>query len=438
MPQSRHTVIMNAFRPAQSVYEPAFFAGRARQVTELTDALHVVGSTPLIYGDRGLGKTSLAIQMKYIAEGSVELLDALRIQDRAFDQTERYISFFVTCTDATQNFEGLVQQLINAAEETNFTQTKPGYEAKHLAERTTSLTVALKFLQRQSTRRFVPEETRPSYQDLSPTEKLQDLISLIVETFRRPVLFIIDEVDRLQDTRGLASFIKATSSEWAKFVLVGIASSIENLLTDHQSIARGLVPVRVPLMDEGELCQIIRNAQYYLYYHDIRISFRDPAISGIIGSAAGFPWLVHVIGQSALSKAVEAGRDQVLGSDVLDAQYELPKSRFAQQFSDAYSRIVRDSPQRETVLRAFANWFSDDIPTSEIYRVLKADLGITNPSAYKAQLASPEFKCVIYTPPGRHRGEVRFADPMFKVYVRLTPSLFDDVDSRVRSAFNIP
>jgi len=438
MPESRHSVLMNAFRPAQSVSEPEFFAGRAKQVAELTDALHVIGSTPLIYGDRGLGKTSLAIQMRYIAEGAVALLDALNIQDRAFNQTERYIPFFVTCMDSTQNFDGLVQQLINAAEETDFTQTAPDYKAKHLAERTTSLSLSLKFLQRQSTRRFVPEKARPSYREFSPTEKLQYLTGLIVETFHRPVLFIIDEVDRLQDTQGLAGFIKATSSDWVKFILVGIASSIGNLLADHQSIARSLVPVRVPLMDERELGQIIENAQEYLDQHDVGITFSYSAKRGIVGSAAGFPWLVHVIGQSALLKARETGRAQVLGIDALDAQYELPKSRFAQQFSDVYSRIVRDSPQRETVLRAFANWFSDDIPTSEVYRVLRSRLEVTNPSPYKAQLTNAEFGGVIYTPPGRHRGEVRFADPMFKVYIRLTPSIYEGVDSKVRSAFQTP
>jgi hypothetical protein len=191
-------------------------------------------------------------------------------------------------------------------------------------------------------------------------------------------------------------------------------------------------------MDAGELRQIIENARVYLYYHDVRISFDYGAVSLIIAAAAGFPWLVHVIGQSSLLNAVGAGRDQVIGRDVLDAQYELPRNRFAQQFSDAYSRIVRDSPQRETVLRAFANCISEDIPTSEIYRVLKSDLGIANPSAYKTQLASPEYQSVIYTPPGRHRGEVRFADPIFKVYIRLTRSIFEDVDKRVRSAFLTP
>src|SRR5438045_2523543 len=137
MAQSRHTVLMNAFRPAQSVDEPDFFAGRATQVRELTDALHVVGSTPLIYGDRGLGKTSLAIQMRYIAEGAVALLDALGMLARAFDENARFVPFFVTCTDATRDFDGLVQQLINAAEETDFTLAEPNYRAKHIAERTT-------------------------------------------------------------------------------------------------------------------------------------------------------------------------------------------------------------------------------------------------------------------------------------------------------------
>lgn len=72
MPQSNHSVLVNAFRPAQEVDDPRYFAGRARQVADLTDALHLMGSTPLIYGARGLGKTSLAIQMMRIAQGAVQ------------------------------------------------------------------------------------------------------------------------------------------------------------------------------------------------------------------------------------------------------------------------------------------------------------------------------------------------------------------------------
>lgn len=435
MPQSRHNVLMNAFRPAQEVDNPRFFAGRAKQVSELTDALHVVGSTPLIFGDRGLGKTSLAIQMKHIAEGEIELLGALGLRDRAFSEDQRCHALLVTCTDETRNFDGLIQRLINAAEKVDLSSKKPIYKPRHVAKRTTSFTVWLKFISKTDTTEFIPKEARPSYQDFSPTEKLQYLIDCIAETSRQPVVFIIDEIDLLEDTRGLASFIKATSGKRAKFVLVGIASDFGNLLADHQSIGRSLVGVRVPLMDQEELHQIIDNAQDYLNYYNIPITFGYSARAHIVRSAEGFPWLAHVIGEASLLKASAAGHDEVTGNDVLDAIYELPSNRFGQQFSDTYSRIVRASPQRETVLRAFADWFSDDIPTTEIYRVLKADLGVANPSSYKAELASPKFGPVIYTPVGRRRGDVRFADPIFKVYIRLTPSIHKGVDRRVRSAF---
>jgi AAA ATPase domain len=446
MPQSRYTILMNAFRPAQEVDDPSFFAGRAREVARLTDALHLIGSTPLIYGDRGLGKTSLAVQIMRIAVGDVQLLSALRLEDRAFNETERYIPIPVVCTDSTRNFDGLLQELIHSAEAADSMQGQPSYRAKHLAERTVSLTLNLKIIQRQSTKRYVPEETRPSYEALSPTEKLQYLISDIVDTYRQPVLFVIDELDRLQNTRGLASFIKATSSEFVKFVLVGIASNIGDLLADHQSIERHLIAVQVPRMNDEELRQIVANAETYLNRNGQAVQFGYLAANTLARYAQGFPWFVHVLGQSALLKAIEAqaGRNlttderrsiQVWGVDVDEARYEMSTNHFAQQFSDMYSKIVGDSYQREIVLRAFALWPGVDIPLSEVYRILKSRLDVPNPSAYKSELASPEFGRVIYTPEGRHQGEVRFANGMFKAYIRLTRSTYEDVANRVSSAF---
>lgn len=344
----------------------------------------------------------------------------------------------MTCTDATRNFDGLVQELINAAEEAEFPELGPTYKAKHLAERTTTQKISLKFFEAQRSRKFIPEEIRPSYRNLSPTEKLQNLIHLIVEAYRRPILFVIDEIDRLQNTQGLASFIKATSDEYVKFALVGISSSIGDLLADHQSIERSIVPVQVPRMVEHELHQIIENAQGYLYSHNQQITFGRYAASDIVASATGFPWLVHVLGQSSLLRTVEAGRNEVTSEDVVDTMHELPRNRFAQQFSDAYSKIVRDSVQREIVLRAFASTFEDDISTSKVYQILKTRLEVTNPSSYKRQLSSAKFGSVIYTPVGRHRGDVCFSNPIFKIYVRLRPSIYKDVDKKVRSAFYLP
>ena len=425
---------MNAFRPAREVDDPDFFAGRASQVKQLTDALHVTGSSPIIYGARGLGKTSLAVQMKYIAMGDNELLESLNILDRALPETNQYLTFFVTCTDSTRNFDGLVQLLINAAEETDFTEGERGRRASRLSGRTLSRKVSFKVFQAESIKTYEREKSRPSYLALSLTEKLQKLIRILVESYNQPVLFIVDELDRLRSTRGLASFIKATSGEDAKFMLVGIASSIGNLLTDHQSIERSLVPVRLPPMNEGELYEIVEKAEAYLNDEGIEITFDHFATLKLVKYASGFPWFVHVIGQSALLLVEDSNRKVVLEPDVVQAVDSITRNQFAQQFSDMYRNIVRNSYQREMVLRAFASWHGIDIPTSEVYKVLKSELGVTNPSVYKGQLTSPSYGRVIHTPQFRNRAWVRFSNEMFKIYCTLRPSIYNDVDANVRDA----
>ena len=60
---SRKAILTNAFHPGTELDDQALFAGRSAQVLELTQALHAEGSCPIIYGDRGLGKSSLALQV---------------------------------------------------------------------------------------------------------------------------------------------------------------------------------------------------------------------------------------------------------------------------------------------------------------------------------------------------------------------------------------
>ena len=434
MNASRHNLLMNSFHPAKEVDDPDFFAGRAAQVKQLADALHLIGSCPVIYGDRGLGKTSLAVQMKYIAMGDNELLESLNLTDRAFSKDQGYLTFFVTCTDATQDADGVLQMLINAAEEVDFTEIEQRGKAKRLAERTISHKFSLKAFEAENIKRYEREKSRASYQELNLPEKLITLIQILIASYNQPLLFIIDEVDRLGRTRGLASFIKAASNESVKFMLVGIASNISSLLADHQSLERSIISVRVPLMNEGELYEIVEKAENYLHESGIATSFDHFATLKLVELAAGFPWFVHVIGLHALLLAEEEGRDTVVESDVLTAVENITNNQFAQQFSDIYRNVVRDSYQREMVLRAFAEWRGPDIPTTEVYRLLKTKLAVSNPSVYKGHLSGREYGQILVTPEFRNRTWVRFANEMFKTYVRLRGSIFVDLDKKVTDA----
>jgi hypothetical protein len=186
-------------------------------------------------------------------------------------------------------------------------------------------------------------------------------------------------------------------------------------------------------MNEGELHEILEKVELYLHEEGIDIAFDEFAGVGIVEMAAGYPWFVHVIGQSALLMADKEGRSQILDGDVHRVVSSLAKNQFAQQFGDIYQNIVRNSLQREMVLRVFASWRAPDIPTSEVYKVLKGKLKVTNPSIYSTQLKGKTYGQVIHDKLGS-RTWVRFDNEMFKVYVRLVPSVYVDVDERVRAA----
>lgn len=335
MSPSRRSALLNAFHPAKEVDDPEFFAGRAREVAALTDSLHITGSCPIIYGDRGLGKTSLAVQIKHIAMGDDELLRSLGIEDRALDEDRQFITFLVTCTDETpfyQGARGILQLLINAAEEADFSAVSESTKAGRLTGRTISKKISLKAFEAESVKTYEREKGRDSYRNLSRTEKLQKLINIIVESYNQPVLFIIDELDRINKKHGLASFIRATSSEKVKFILVGIASNVSQLLGDHFSLERSLVPVAVSTMTHEELHEIIEKAEAYLRDQGIGITVDQSASRRIVEFAAGYPWFVHVIGQSALMLAADEKRDLVVESDVIQAVRNLTDNQFAHQF----------------------------------------------------------------------------------------------------------
>src|SRR4051794_29249627 len=100
--------MVNAFQPATELDDPERFAGRASQVRTLADSLLVEGSVPVIFGHRGLGKSSLALQLRRIAMGDVELLSLLNAERLAVPEESQFLTFVVTCTDATRTTSDLL------------------------------------------------------------------------------------------------------------------------------------------------------------------------------------------------------------------------------------------------------------------------------------------------------------------------------------------
>jgi len=406
-------VILNAFRPGGEIDFPSGFAGRKNQVLDLVDAISTVGSCPVVYGERGLGKTSLAAQIARIAMGDVELLEDLGVADRALAKEDRFTVFWVNCSDETTTKARLLQRIINRAE--GFS-TVEAFNNKSAQSTTTTDKLDLKFITSETKKTY----TRVAFSELDLEEQLLAVVDHIRMQGYRRVLFIIDEIDRMSRTYGLASFIKNTSDSETKFMLVGIADNISSLLEDHLSLQRHIHPVKVPHMPFHELKEIVAKVVERLADVDVKFAFEESSIELLAKSSKGFPWFVHLIGQDSLVKAWERKRSIVRAADVHDSIVSLASNRFAQEFSDKYTIAVGDSLHREIVVRVMARWGNQDIPLSEVYRISKS-LGVTNPYKYKKDLEKKKHQALLASP---QKGIVRFKNALFKRYVDLRMSIF--------------
>lgn len=408
------------------IEDPDAFAGRIEQVLELTDSLKTDGTVPLIYGGRGLGKTSLAVQMARISLGDDALLQVMEKEDRLISGEDCLVPFWVSCSDETKTKDQVIQRIINSAE---------GYIDLNafIGNAPTSITVStkldLKVFQAEAINKYENNSKR-QFSKLGMEDQFYAVIDALNSSGYKRILIIIDELDRVNDTRGLANFIKNASTPNLKFMLVGIANTISTLLDDHESLQRSLHPVQVSKMTYAESKEIVDKVISKLMLFDIKSSFSKGAYTILLNSSGGYPWFVHVLAQEALKASWDNKHTEVSSDDMTLAIKNLASNRFAQQYSDCYQAAVRDSPKREIVLRLMAKWGRDDVPLSEIYPLAKK-LSVRNPYTSKRDLMLKRHGNVLVTPPLHTVGIIRFKDSMFKRYVELRESIYKGVKKKV-------
>jgi len=427
--------LLNAFLPSSSMDDPARFSGRSKAVKELADALQVVGSVPLIYGQRGLGKSSLAAQLSRIAQGDTELLTELEAEERIIPEDGQFITFYITCEDSTRNLRGLLQLMINAVDGLKHERLKDEKRNEYrLVDKKTKKGVSLKIFKYESVKSYEMAVKDRDLSQLSPSEKLVALTETLTDVYQQPVLFVIDELDRLGGVGKLASFLKSNSSAILKFALVGIATTESELLKDHASLNRQLVAVKIGPMVKPELESIVEQTETYLAEAGLPYRFSSSATAELARLAAGFPWFVHIIGQRALIDASEEKHEEIGKSHVALAVKQLATRQMAQAYFDLYQRAVRDSAPREQVLRLFAKWPQEHIPTSELYPLANA-LGVGAPANYVGHLTQEQCGHVLARAPQQSRALYYFPDEMFKVYARIRPALYEGVEEAVSRVY---
>jgi hypothetical protein len=106
------TAIQDAFSPSREITEPRKFVGRQDEMLAGISALQNDGGFITIYGPRGVGKSSIAYQLKLIAEGSEIVPRALNLQRFIPRDGFHYQVHYVRCDTVVRTIPDLMKRIL--------------------------------------------------------------------------------------------------------------------------------------------------------------------------------------------------------------------------------------------------------------------------------------------------------------------------------------
>lgn len=387
--------VRDVFTPYAPIDVVDHFFGREKEVAHLVSVINSPGQHVLLYGDRGVGKTSLAkITCTLVQRSKVS--------------TGR---FFTRRCDSEDSFASLLRDPLRyvgydyqVSEETEEQFTEGGGKV--------SLGVAEGGGKRgQSTLiKRVPE-----YQAESPAwvaEKLK----------RLKALFLIDEADSLSrktDRKKIAQLMKLLSDEKSEFTImvVGIAETGEDLMAGHQSVERCLKETHLSRMTDGDLRDIVRRGM-----EKLKLSPTDAVVDRIVSISSGYPHFTHLICLKCAESAIVDRRghigidhlQQALRDSVEESEGAL-KRRY-----DATLRGCTHAREYVAIMRAAASCGTHEFGSQQIQDRLEGILSIEIPrktlSRYMSNMVCNGSRGVFNR---ISKGVYKFADPRMPSFVRM-------------------
>jgi len=391
------------------------FAGRDEELQRLSDALSSDGVQIVAYGNRGVGKSSLARQLEALAGGDKAVLSRVK---RQAPQTFDFLTVFFSCDDSVQSIPRLLLRLLS--DDAAFASWVP---FKVVAREGSDeigggLNVKI-FSVTAKAGKSLTETTQELETDVVSvfTNTLKNILDSKVA--RDGIVIIIDEFDRIKDRNGLSSLIRTLGPLGVRFALIGVSTTVQELITEHESVSRQLADgtVHVTPMSDPDIDDLFDRVEKLL---EKQYVFIPEARERIRSIARGHPFYVHLVGKHALLRTAESNARDVTRSIVDDAMHEIALKGSAPTQEATYKSAIGHSYTREFILRTFASKTSDEIHTTEAYASIAKALGIelTAISVYMGHLTSEKYGSVLEKTRERY---YRFRDSLFKAYAAARP-----------------
>ena len=266
----------STFSPSGPIDRRELFSGRLDQLSSIQKVIPIKGRHAVVYGERGVGKTSLVSIAKI-------LIEILGLQ---------VLTVRVNC--AVNDTFSAVWKRAFAKVNISFTLNSLGFSAE----------------KKTITKTLLEEYSGDSVR-LDP-----GMVSSLVEQIpaRNGTVFIFDEFDRIKSKSTRESFsdlIKNLSdySVPCTIIVVGIGEDVNQLVSSHESVSRAITEIKMPRMGTDELAGIISKCEGSIS-HEIEgrvysLKFRDEVKKSIISISQGLTHYTHLIGMNSALAALE-------------------------------------------------------------------------------------------------------------------------------------
>jgi len=267
--------LRNAFTPSQPVVDPEMFAGRKGVLQNLIRSVEDERLHIIVYGDRGVGKTSLLRML------------ALTARDA------RYIVIYLSCgaqSEFSETFKSAAAEIPLLYHSTISPVSLNAQGGRTIADL------------------FGPEKLTP--------RQFADAVAKLVGT---RVLIILDEFDRAESRefrRDVAEVLKTLSDMSARvqLVIAGVASDLADLIEYIPSVRRAVRSLRVSAMADEEVIELVGNGE-----RTSGLKFDAEATAFLISAANGSPYLSNLLCHGAGMAALDDMRSNVTVEDVSTA-----------------------------------------------------------------------------------------------------------------------
>jgi Cdc6-like AAA superfamily ATPase len=391
--------VREVFTPHRPVKVIDHLFGRGHEVAALIQQINTPGQHALLYGERGVGKSSLA---NVAAELLLQMLTEHLYPSRC-DSASTFESILrAPLADAGVDIELVEQTLTHSDESTR------GASVRIIEARGATADSSVRIY-------------RPTI-PISPSRAAELLASL-------QGLLVVDELDSvaLDEKRKLAEFIKLLSDADSEFkvLAVGIADTADELTGGHPSVARCLKETRVPRMSESGLREIVTGGQ-----QAVGLVFTDPAITAIVRVSSGYPHFTHLLCLKAAEAAIVEQRGDIDRADVqnaMDAARVDAEGTLKRVYEDAVRSYGTDMYRH--ILQAAANLtrvdrieFTASDFRASVEHVTGAPITQGSLNNHLKRLVSADGRCVLTR---MAKGVYRFTDPRMPSYVRIANGTLD-------------